>query len=70
MAAQKAGTSACSPDCNRSRTPVDETVCSSGKHQDKVTEASMTMRFKGAPRGAVHGLSFRRAKGRGPFRSL
>ena len=53
-----------------SSTPIDESVCSSGKHQDKVTEASTTMRFKDAPRGAARGSLFRRAKDHGLCQSL
>jgi hypothetical protein len=59
----------CSPDCSRSSTLIDDSFCSSGKHHDKVTDASTTIRFKDAPPGAVHGLSYRRAKDDAFFRS-
>ena len=68
--ARNAGTSACSPAWSRSSTPIDESVCSSGKHQDNVTEASTTIRFKNAPRGAARGSSYRRAKDHGLCQSL
>ena len=55
---------------SRSSTPIDESVCSSGKHHDKVIEASTTMQLQDAPRGGVRGSSFRRARGDGLSQNL
>ena len=49
---------------------VDErAVCSSGKHQDRVTEASTTIPFTGAPHRAVAGSSHRPGRDRGFFQT-
>jgi hypothetical protein len=50
LRSQEPGTGACSPDSSRSSTLIGESVCSSGKHHDNVTEAATTMRFKDPPR--------------------
>src|SRR5208282_3525052 len=47
---QKAGTRAWAPAFSKSSTPKAEGVYSSGKHQDRVTEASRTIQLTDAPR--------------------
>ncbi len=44
--------------------PALQTVCWSGKHQDRVMEASTTMSLTDAPHGADPGWSYRRARAR------
>jgi hypothetical protein len=50
---QKAGTKTWSPAFSMSRTLMEVGVCSSGKHQDSVTEASRTIQLTDAPHRGV-----------------
>src|ERR1017187_1799528 len=56
---------------NRARDrAIDRAVCSSGKHQDGVTEAATTIAFTGAPHRAVAESSCRPRRVRGFFQCL
>ena len=60
---QKAGTSADSPVFNRPSIFRDRGVCSSGKHQESVIEASTTIPLKDGPQRVIPGSSCRQVRG-------